>query len=129
MIPKMSTPNIQEKNMERQTILSSTQKYKEALESQVSDLKKNAINITLQGLIFGGLALGTWFLVKSMTRESKEKDSSNALPAETSGFVSGIVASIQGAIASFLLSIAKEKIMQVIQNYMDKQNAASGNSQ
>jgi len=115
--------------MERQTILSSTQKYKEALESQVSDLKKNAINITLQGLIFGGLALGTWFLVKSMTRESKEKDSSNALPAETSGFVSGIVASIQGAIASFLLSIAKEKIMQVIQNYMDKQNAASGNSQ
>lgn len=111
--------------MERQNLLSSSQKYKQALEKQVSHLKENAINVAIQGLIFGGLALGTWFLVKSMTGKKAEEEQSNHVPMAT-GFMSGIVASIQGAIASFLLSIAREKIMEVIEKYLDKQNAATG---
>jgi hypothetical protein len=113
---------------ERQSYLSSTQKYKQALENQVSSLKENAMNIVLQGLIFGGLAVGTWYLVKSLGSGKEEDEKSNHLPTASPGFVSGIVASIQGAIASFLLSIAREKILEVIQKYMDKQDAGSGNS-
>lgn len=112
---------------ERQSYLSSTQKYKQALEDQVSSLKKNAMNIVLQGIIFGGLAVGTWYLVKSLSSENKDEEKSGQLPAASPGFVGGIVASIQGAIASFLLSIAREKILEVIQKYMDKQDAAPGN--
>ncbi len=113
--------------MERQSLVSSTQKYKQALEGQVSHLKENAINVALQGLIFGGLALGTWWLVKSITREKPEEGRQNHMPAAMPGFVNGIVASIQGAIASFLLTIAREKIMEVIEKYMEKQNAGAGN--
>ena len=111
--------------MERQTLLSSTEKYKQALEKQVSHLRENAISVAIQGLIFGGLAMGTWFLVKSITGKSKEDEKSNHVPAAPS-FTSGIIASIQGAIASFLLAIAREKIMEVIEKYLDNQNAATG---
>lgn len=113
--------------MERQNLLKSTEKYKQALENQVSNLKENAMNVALQGLIFGGLALGTWLLVRSFTREKPGEQGQNHTPAAIPGFVTGIVASIQGAIASFLLTIAREKIMEVIEKYMEKQNAGTGN--
>ena len=112
--------------MERQSLLSSSQKYKQALEQQVSHLRENAINVAIQGLIFGGLALGTWFLVKSITGKNPDEEKSSHVPSAPASFASGIAASIQGAIASFLLSIAREKIMEVIENYLDKQNASSG---
>ena len=113
--------------MERQTLLSSTQKYRQALEEQASNLKENAMNVAIQGLIFGGLAVGAWLLLKSLTPKSEKKESAgtNHLPAAGSGFASGVVASIQGAIASFLLSIAREKIMEVIDKYLEKQNASA----
>ncbi len=119
--------------MERQTLLSSTQKYKQALEDQVFNLKENAMKAALQGLIAGGVAIGTWLLVKSLVgksdKEEKSLPKSHALPAAgAASFTSGIVASIQAAIASFLLSIAREKIMEVIDNYLEKRNAAAGNT-
>jgi hypothetical protein len=117
--------------MERQKLLSSSQKYKQALEDQVSYLKENAMKAALQGLIVGGVAVGTWLLVKTLTgksgKEEKSSQNGHALPAAGgSSFTSGIVASIQAAIASFLLSIAREKIMEVIENYLEKRNAAAG---
>lgn len=117
--------------MERQKLLSSSQKYKQALEEQVSSLKENAMKVALQGLVFGGVAIGTWLLVKTLVGKSapEEKPSKEVPAPAMSSFTSGIVASIQGAIASFLLSIAREKIMEVIENYLEKQHAASGKTQ
>jgi hypothetical protein len=114
--------------MERQSLLSSTQKYRQALEEQASSLKENAISVAIQGAIFGGLAIGAWLLLKSLTPKTKKEENSrsNHMPVSAeAGIVSGIVASIQGAIASFLLSIAREKIMEVIEKYLDKQNASA----
>ena len=45
--------------MEREKLLSSTNKYKQALENQVADLKENTVRFAIQGLVFGGVALGT----------------------------------------------------------------------
>ncbi len=119
--------------MERQKLLSSSQKYKQALEEQVSGLKDNAIKIALQGLVFGGVAIGTWLLVRTLVGKSTEKEEEKpeqAHPLTFAGnFTSGIVASIQGAIASFLLSIAREKIMEVIEHYLEKQQNAAGKTQ
>lgn len=129
-LPKMNTiPDTL--NMERQKLISSSQKYKQALEEQVSGLKENAMKVALQGLVFGGIAIGTWLLVKMLAgkpeKEEKSELNGQSHPALSAGsFTSGIVASIQAAIASFLLSIAREKIMEVIENYLEKQHAAAG---
>lgn len=117
--------------MDRQKLLSSSQKFKQALEDQASHLKENAMKAALQGLIAGGVAIGAWMLIKSFSgkpaEEEKNRQNGHSVPAASgSGFVSGIVASIQAAIASFLLSIAREKIMEVIEKYLENRNAAPG---
>lgn len=107
--------------MERQKLLSSTQKYKQAIESQVSDLKEGAVRVAIQGLVFGGVALGTYLLVRAFSGKKKEEAPSRELPAQTS-IGSTIFASIQSYIASFLLSLAREKITQYLESYLLKQN-------
>jgi hypothetical protein len=117
--------------MERQKLLSSSQKYKQALEDQVSNLRENAIKVSIQGLLLGGVAIGTWLLIKALTGKTEEEETpKGSLPASTgNSFTSGIMASIQSSIATFLLSIAREKIMEIIESYLERQNAASGKNQ
>lgn len=110
--------------MERQKLLSSTQKYKQALEGQVSDLKEGAVKVAIQGLIFGGVALGTYLLVRAFSGNKKEPVASKEVPATTS-ITSTLFASIQSYIASFLLSLAREKITQYLESYLLKQNEAA----
>lgn len=112
--------------MERQKLLSSTQKYKQALESQVSEMKEGAVRVAIQGLVFGGIALGTYLLVRAFSGGKKEKVAapSSEVPATTS-ITSALFASIQSYIASFLLSLAREKITQYLESYLLKQNEAA----
>lgn len=122
-----STPSLkplEKLQMERQKLLSSTQKYKQALEGQVSDLKEGAVKIAIQGLIFGGVALGTYLLVRAFSGNKKEPATSKDVPATTS-ITSTLFASIQSYIASFLLSLAREKITQYLESYLLKQNEAA----
>lgn len=113
--------------MERQRLLHSTQKYRQALEGQVDDLKDNAIKIGIQGLIFGGVALGSYFLVRAFQR--KPKGSKRGTEVAKTGFMSSVFSSIQAYIISFLLSMAREKITTYLENYFSKQNAHSGATQ
>ena len=113
--------------MERQRLLHSTQKYRQALEGQADDLKEGAIKLGIQGLIFGGIALGSFLLVRAFRRKPKAVGAQNSL--ERSGFMSTIFASIQAYIASFLLSLAREKITTYLENYFLKQNAHSAADQ
>lgn len=113
--------------MERQRLLHSTQKYRQALEGQVDDLKDNAIKIAMQGLVFGGVALGSYFLVRAFQRRPKREKSETGV-VKTS-FMSTIFSSIQAYIVSFLLSMAREKITSYLENYFAKNNAHSGAAQ
>jgi hypothetical protein len=118
-------------NMERQRLLFNTTKYKEAIEDQVSDLKDNAIRFGIQGLIFGGVALGTYFLVRAFSKKEKsEKKSKGEVSDPKMGFASSIFASIQGYIASFILSIAREKIIEYLENKLikPKHESSKGNT-
>jgi len=111
-------------NMEREKLLSSTNKYKRALENQVEDLKASTVKIAIQGLVFGGVALGSYLIVKAFQKKTPEAKNEATLPAKSS-ISSKIFASIQSYIASFLLSIAREKITQYLEAYLQKQNESS----
>jgi len=108
--------------MERERLLSSTRKYKSALEDQVSDLKDNAKKWAIQGLVFGGVALATFLVVKAFQKKPK-KTTKDEL-AKTS-YSSAIFTSIQSYILSFVLALAREKITEYLENYFSKYNEPS----
>ncbi len=112
-------------NMEREKLLSSTNKYKQALESQVADLKENTVRFAIQGLVFGGVALGTYFLIKAFTNDSPEEKKEKGVAVTSNSFTSTLFASIQSYIVSFLLSIAREKLTQYLEEHLLNQNEAA----
>jgi hypothetical protein len=112
-------------NMEREKLLSSTNKYKQALENQVADLKENTVRYAIQGLVFGGVALGSYFLIKAFTKNSPEEKQEKGVAVTNNSFTSTLFASIQSYIVSFLLSIAREKLTQYLEEHLLKQNEAA----
>jgi len=128
--PIESTPLSQVKHldMDRQKLLSSTNKYKEALENQVADLKENSIKLAIQGLVFGGIALGSYFLIKAFQKKEKAPKSTKEV-SPTGGFASSIFSSIQSYIASFLLAIAREKITDFLEKQFLKPDDSSPKNQ
>lgn len=112
-------------NMEREKLLSSTNKYKQALENQVADLKENTVRFAIQGLVFGGVALGTYFLIKAFTKDSPEEKQEKSVAVTSNSFTSTLFASIQSYIASFLLSIAREKLTQYLEEHLLNQNESA----
>lgn len=111
--------------MEREKLLSSTNKYKQALENQVADLKENTVRYAIQGLVFGGVALGSYFLIKAFTKNSPEEKQEKGVAVTSNSFTSTLFASIQSYIVSFLLSIAREKLTQYLEEHLLKQNEAA----
>lgn len=127
MTESQTLKSFQHLHMEREKLLSSTNKYKRALESQVEGLKEDATRFALKGLIFGGVALGTFLLVRAFQKNPKKAEKeSKSLPAPTT-FASTLFASIQGYIVSFLLSVAREKITSYLEAYLAKQNETAPN--
>ncbi len=111
--------------MEREKLLSSTNKYKQALENQVADLKENTVRYAIQGLVFGGVALGSYFLIKAFTKNSPEEKQEKGVAVTSNSFTSTLFASIQSYIVSFLLSIAREKLTQYLEEHLLNQNEAA----
>lgn len=107
--------------MEREKLLQSTRKYKEALEDQVSGFKDNALKFAVQGLVFGGVAAGTFLLIRAFSGKKKTAASRPQAPAQVT-FQSTLYTSIQGYIISFLLSLAREKITQILEEYLRKKS-------
>ncbi|MDJ1470945.1 hypothetical protein QNI19_34790 [Cytophagaceae bacterium DM2B3-1] len=97
-----------------------TEKYKKAIENQVGDLKANAGKIGKNALIIGGTLVAGYLIVRMLvgkdktTKLSFEKEERN-LPAAPVKRESAIVSLIKQQIALFLIAIAKEKLLQVIE--------------
>ena len=121
LIDNTPLSQIKNLNMERQKLLSSTNKYKEALAHQVTDLKQNTIKLAIQGLVFAGIALGSYLLVRAFKKKDKF-DRQDMKPSIIGGITSGLFASIQSYIASFLLAIAREKITAFLETQFLKQD-------
>jgi hypothetical protein len=112
-------------NMEREKLLSSTNKYKQALENQVADLKENTVRFAIQGLVFGGVALGTYFLIRAFTKKTPEEKQEKGVSVTNNSFASTLFTSIQSYIISFLLSIAREKLTQYLEEHLLKENESA----
>jgi hypothetical protein len=113
--------SVEKLHMEREKLLQSTRKYKEALEDQVSGVKDNALKFAVQGLVFGGVAAGTFLLIRAFGGKKKTATARPQAPAQVT-FQSTLYTSIQGYIISFLLSLAKEKITQILEEYLRKKS-------
>ena len=92
-------------------------------------MKQNSIKLAIQGLVFGGVALGSYFLVKAFQKKDKKEAKKGEL-SPASGFMYTIFASIQSYVASFLLAIAREKITAYLENhFLNQDDAATKNKQ
>jgi hypothetical protein len=102
----------------------STDRFKQALENQLQDFRKNAGHWARTGLVVGGVLVLTYVVARKIFSDKKSKKAYKAdgLVAESKQ-ESLIVSMIKSSIATFLLSIAREKIIQFIEQ-MNQKNAA-----
>lgn len=118
---------------QKELLTQSADRFKHNLEHQWDELKGNAKQWSRTGLIVGGVALVSFLLVRtffSSTNKnviSKQGDHLLVEPKKESM----IVSLIKSSIATFLLSVAKEKIINFIEQMNHKQDidGASSNNQ
>jgi hypothetical protein len=116
---------IESLNMERQNLLNKTSKFKDALEEQVSGLKQDTMRLAVQGLVFAGVALGSYLLIRAFKKKDKDQDRNyGQISYPKSDFASSLFASIQGYIITFLLSIAREKITEYLESKLTQSKHA-----
>lgn len=108
---------------EKNFLSQSTDRFKHALENQLQDFKKNAGQWTRTGLVVGGVLVLTYVVARKIFSNKKDKKTHKAegLTVEHKQD-SLIVSMIKSSIATFLLSIAREKIIQFIEQ-MNPKNA------
>ena len=114
-------------DMERERLLSSTQKFKSAMEGQVADLKQNTLKWTLKAAVLGGVVLCGYLAIKAIRGKGKTAKNEGSL-IKTS-FCSAIFASIQNYILSFILAMAREKITSYLEKQLLHQDASSPTNQ
>lgn len=120
--------------------------HREQLEEEVKIISESTEKILINALIVGGALAATYLLVSSFSgskskrkknRAAKiklvqggDKDASSYVPAEPE--MPGIVSQIGTALASqatvFLLSLAKEKLVEFLQAQSEKKAKANGAS-
>ncbi|MES2733122.1 MAG: hypothetical protein V4714_15345 [Bacteroidota bacterium] len=116
----------------KESLHRNTEKYKQAIEEQVTILKENAGQISKVALVVGGTLAVSYLLVRLFTRSRKKE---KVLYASGPGTVpvqphykeeSVIVRTIKGYIATFLISLAQQKLQEIIAHY--KENDTEGDS-
>ncbi len=134
----MASPQTTPLTARKEELNRETERYKQAIEDQVSVLKQDAGKVTRTALIVGGAALGTYFIGRAIVNRKKKKRAKELmytspsahynynpnLPVLTSNFPattprsrkSGnpVVNLITKQIALFLVAIAKQRIMAAI---------------
>lgn len=101
---------------ERKELLQeSANKYLEAIETQIGDLKKVGKNT----LIIGGVIVAAYALTELLLPESKRKTTNEALPIheDESEGESIVWTALKGAATTLLLTIAKDKLLDLMNNF------------
>ncbi|CAH0996701.1 hypothetical protein EMA8858_02835 [Emticicia aquatica] len=101
---------------ERKELLQeSANKYLEAIEMQIGDLKKVGKNT----LVIGGVIVAAYALTELLLPSPKQKTSSEPLllVEEENESESIVWAALKGAATSLLLALAKDKLLEFMDNY------------
>jgi len=129
MFPAVSPKKISERK--RQLHLEA-KAYKETIDGQVSNLKSEATRIGTRALIIGGVLATSYLLFSYLTSDDEKKVSAKIsengnLPVivkKEKAKESWLVSSIKGYMLSFLMAIAKDKIIEALsilkENYAEK---------
>ncbi|MDR6564125.1 MULTISPECIES: hypothetical protein [Arcicella] len=129
MFPTVSPKKISERK--RQLHLEA-KAYKETIDGQVSNLKSEATRIGTRALIIGGVLATSYLLFSYLTSDNEKKVSAKIsengnLPVivkKEKAKESWLVSSIKGYMLSFLMAIAKDKIIEALsilkENYAEK---------
>lgn len=96
--------------------------YKHSIDEQVVQLKSQAVRVSTRSLIIASVLLGTYLLFKLITPKEEEEYEGNIASNPNAPIVinptentnSWLVKSIKGYMLSFLVGIARNKIMAAI---------------
>jgi hypothetical protein len=101
---------------ERKELLQeSANKYLEAIETQIGDLKKVGTNT----LIIGGVIVAAYALTELLLPNPKQQFSNEPLPLVEEEYEgeSIVWAALKGAAVSLLLAVAKDKLLGIMDNF------------
>lgn len=134
MFPVVSPKKISER---KQALHLEAKEYKKTIDGQVSNLKTEATRIGTTALIIGGVLATTYLLFNFLSADSDKKEKVKVAVAESNNLPvvvkkekkeeSWIISSIKGYMLSFLMAIAKDKVMEALS--ILKENHAEKSSQ
>ncbi len=133
----MASPQITPLTARKEELNRETERYKQAIEDQMSVLKQDAGKVTRTALLIGGAALGTYLVGRAIVNRKKKKRAQNHLmqpypyptglhttslqsisvPAsqQRQSNPNPVVSLITKQIAVFLVAMAKQSIMAAIE--------------
>jgi hypothetical protein len=129
MLPALSSPNIAAR---KEQLQQEAQEYKNKIDNQVITLKTEATKVGTATLVIGGVLFGTYLLFRWLSPADKKTkvkeivyDENTNLPVAVKEpkEESWIISSIKGYIMSFLIAIAKDKILEAISLMKESINA------
>ncbi|MDI9881720.1 hypothetical protein [Flectobacillus longus] len=129
MLPALSSPNTAAR---KEQLQQEAQEYKNKIDTQVITLKTEATKVGTATLVIGGVLLGTYLLFRWLSPTDKKTkvkeivyDENTNLPVAVKEpkEESWIISSIKGYIMSFLIAIAKDKILEAISLMKESINA------
>jgi hypothetical protein len=132
-------------NPEKGNLLQRSAHHRELLEEEVKMITERSEKIITNALIIGGALALTYFLVDTLSAPEKErkvrprkiklvetKDGETVAeeehPTEEAGIVSQIGAVLMAQATGFLLSIAREKLVEFLQSQGVKKENTNGDS-
>ncbi len=97
-----------------------TEKYKNAIENQVGDLKENAGKIGRNAMVIGGVLVVGYLVARLIAGSEKKQVKIDEnyhpnMPVAPVRREFGLVSLIKQQIALFLVAIAKEKLLEAIE--------------
>lgn len=126
--------NLETDNSDKGELLQRSAHHRELLEQEVKQISERSEKIITNAIIIGGALAVTYFLVRGLSSSSRKKKSKTrkiklvagadqpgeevqeAYEQEEPGFVSQIGNVLAAQATAFLLSIAKEKLMEYLQS-------------
>lgn len=122
----MASPETTPLTVRKEELSRTTERYKQAIEDQVTILKHDAGKVTRTALIVGGAAFGTYLVARAIANRKKKKRQANeimypypsahshgvATPTKSASPMGNL---IKRQIALFLIAIAKKQIVKAIE--------------
>lgn len=109
-------PKTTSREERKEFLQESANKYLEAIETQIGDLK----NVGKNALIIGGVVLTAYALTELLLPSAKQKTSLDTKPIvqeDDNDEDSFVWATLKGVATSVLLTIAKNKLLEIIENF------------